>query len=106
MTHFDELTAAADALSARADAAQHDLEHESYWQSYPAQSAWADGFTNGMGGPGSDLVALLPPSVVLELAHWLRAEARNTQSLHWPTPSPHALATARAINQAREATCA
>ncbi|MEU5596625.1 hypothetical protein [Streptomyces sp. NPDC020298] len=100
-TPADELTAAADLLEALAKKAQHDLDAKDYWSGYDKATAWRDGFTNGMGGICSELVGAIPPTAVLELARWLRAEARRmatTAHPYWQdTVSPHALALARAL---------
>lgn len=94
-TPADELRAAADTLEHLAHAAQHDLDTNTYWSGYNPATAWCDGFVNGMGGEPGDLAGALPPVAVLELARWLRAEARRTPA------DPHALAVARALTPPR-----
>ncbi|MCX4232071.1 hypothetical protein [Streptomyces ortus] len=102
MNPAEELTAAADKLTPLAEAAQKELETGDYWGSYPKESAWRDGLTNGMGGASGDLAGALPPPAVRELARWLRAEARRLTSTAHPDwhdtiVNPHALAVARQI---------
>jgi hypothetical protein len=94
-----ELQAAAETLRPLAEAAQHDLETADYWKPY-ASNAWAHGFINGFGGVSSDLVAVLPPVVAMELSRWLQSAARDAVEIG---PDPHALAVARAINAATPA---
>lgn len=102
MTAADELRAAAAKIKPLAEAAQHDLETGDYWAGYPKATAWWGGLTNGMGGASGDLAGAIPPAAVIELARWLDAEARRLAATAHPdwqeTVSPHALATARAIN--------
>ncbi|MDX3520746.1 hypothetical protein [Streptomyces scabiei] len=101
MSAADELTAAADTLESLARAAEHDLATNDYWTGYDKTTAWRDGFQNGMGGEPGDLAGALPPAAVLELARWLRAEARRLSYASLPewqeTVSPHAVALARAL---------
>lgn len=100
-TPADELKTAAATLKPLAEAAQHDLETDDYWKPYNPATAWRDGFVNGFGGVSSDLVAALPPTVVLELARWLQSAARDAREIG---PDPHALAVARAVNAATHTT--
>ncbi|MFG3046293.1 hypothetical protein ACGFZR_15355 [Streptomyces sp. NPDC048241] len=95
MTPADEMTAAADKLTALAEAAQKSLDTEEYWTFYPKATAWHDGLTNGMGGASGDLAAALPPAAVTELARWLKSAARDAREVG---SDPHALAVARVIN--------
>jgi hypothetical protein len=103
-TPADELAAAAATLKPLAEAAQRDLETADYWKPYSPARAWHDGLTNGMGGASGDLAGAIPPAAVIELARWLEAEARRLAATAHPgwqdAISPHALATARAINAA------
>lgn len=80
MTDTDTLRAAAQKILDLADAAQDDLDTGDYWASYPKQSAWHDGLTNGMGGTSGDLAAAFSPAVARALADWLRDSA----TLHLP----------------------
>ncbi|MEU3283348.1 hypothetical protein [Streptomyces antibioticus] len=54
-----------------------------------------------MGGASGDLAAALPPAAVLELARWLRAEARqeaySLAEFGHRSANPHAVALARAL---------
>lgn len=99
-TPADELRTAAQILRPLAEAAQRDLETGDYWASYPKDSAWYDGLTNGMGGASGDLAGALPPAAVIELARWLQSAARDAVEIG---PDPHAVAVARAVNAARPA---
>jgi hypothetical protein len=102
MTPADELAAAADKLTPLAEAAERDLTTNDYWACYNPATAWHDGLTNGMGGASGDLAGALPPKAALELARWLRAEARRLACASTPEGQTivgrHALAVARAIN--------
>lgn len=102
MTPADELRTAADTLEPLARAAQDDLNTGDYWKSYEPARAWHDGLTNGMGGKSGDLAAALTPTAVLELARWLRAEARRlacaSSELGQEIVGRHAVAFARVIN--------
>jgi hypothetical protein len=102
MSAAPELTAAADTLESLARAAEQDLATADYWKGYNPATAWRDGLTNGMGGTSGDLAGALPPGAVLELARWLRAEARQESyslaEFGHRSASPHAVALARAIN--------
>ena len=106
-TPADELRTAAQKLLDLADAAQDDLHTGDYWASYPKESAWHDGLTNGMGGTSGDLAAVFSPATAHALAAWLRDSAiihlpdtecgycdPNRNPLRLPC---HALAVARAI---------
>lgn len=99
MTPAEEIQTAATKLRALAETAQRDLETADYWKPY-ATDAWAHGFINGFGGPGSDYVAVLPPAAGLALAKWLESwtgiDLYEAGSL--PEDLRHALAVARAIN--------
>jgi hypothetical protein len=98
MRPADELLAAADTLARLAEAAQQDLETNTYWACYNPATAWHDGLTNGMGGASGDLAGALPPNAVRELSRWLRSAARDALEIG---PDPHAVAVARAINGAQ-----
>lgn len=69
------LKRAAQRLLDVADAAQEDLDTDSFWKCYDPATAWRDGFENGMGGVCSELAALFPPPVARELAGVFRAWA-------------------------------
>ncbi|MFE9127038.1 hypothetical protein ACFYOF_16735 [Streptomyces sp. NPDC007148] len=89
---------AAARLRRTAQAAQHDLDTDSFWKCYDPATAWRDGFENGMGGICSQLAGLLTPQLALQLAEWLDATGAHA-ARHGPASVP---APAAAIAHALE----
>ena len=96
-----EIELAADRLDARVKKAAADLETDSYWAPYDKETAWHDGFTNGMGGECSELAGILTPHVMSQMVRLMRAEVRD--SVTRSDVSPYLLVFARGINAQVEA---
>jgi hypothetical protein len=93
---------AAATIRRTAEAAQHDLDTESFWTYYPKATAWRDGFANGMGGKTGNLAGLFTPELALHIADWLDTTAAHA-ARHGHIPAP-AAAIAQAFEPREEST--
>lgn len=75
------LRAAAQALDDAANATTYEIRHGTYWHGLPAEEAWQRGITNAVGGPAGDFCALMSPSVAKATAAWLRATAKEMDTV-------------------------